>query len=159
MKWLKGKSLLDTSFKTSITLKGLDGLLEIVGGFLFLLVSPARVNTLVRSVTQHALSRNPHDFIASHLLHASQSFNGHAQYFAFFYLVSHGVAKVFLVVALWLNRLWAYPAMIVLLLLFIAYQSYRITFAPSWWLVALTLFDIFVIWLTWEEYKKQRASP
>lgn len=156
MEHLKGTSLLDRSFQASITLKGIDGLLEILGGVLLLGANPARVNSWVAALTQHALSRDPHDFIATHLLSMAHQFNGQAQYFGFFYLVSHGLAKVILVVALWLNRMWAYPAMIVLLFLFILYQVYRMTFAPSWWLIWLTVFDAIVIWLTWEEYKKQK---
>ncbi|MGH9709973.1 MAG: DUF2127 domain-containing protein, partial [Candidatus Acidiferrales bacterium] len=106
---------------------------------------------------EHTLSTDPHDFIATHLLQATQGIMGQARYFFLFYLVSHGLAKVILVVALWLNRMWAYPTMIIMLAAFIAYQLYRMTFAPSWFLVLLTLFDVVVIWLTWAEYKKQRA--
>jgi uncharacterized membrane protein len=157
MEHLKGNTLLDRTFQASITLKGIDGLLEILGGIMVFTASPDRVNRIVTAVTHHALSRNPNDFIATHILSASHHFNGSTQYFAFFYLVSHGLAKAVLVVALWLNRMWAYPGMIVLLVLFIAYQLYRMTFAPSWWLIVLTVFDVIVIWLTWEEYKKQRA--
>ncbi|MGH9729860.1 MAG: DUF2127 domain-containing protein [Candidatus Acidiferrales bacterium] len=158
MQILKGTTLLDRSFQASITLKGLGGLLEILGGFLFLGHNPARVNAIVSSITQQTLSSDPHDFIATHLLHASQGMMGETRYFFFFYLISHGLAKVILVVALWLNRMWAYPGMILLLIAFIAYQLYRMTFAPSWFLVLLTLFDAVVIWLTWEEYKKQRGK-
>jgi uncharacterized membrane protein len=156
MDFLKGTSLLDRSFQASITLKGLDGLLEIIGGVLLLGANPARVNAWIARLTQHTLSRDPHDFIATHLLHMAHQFNAEAIYFGFFYLVSHGLAKVILVVALWLNRMWAYPAMIILLFLFILYQLYRMTFAPTWWLIWLTVFDAIVIWLTWEEYKKQK---
>lgn len=156
MEMLKGNSLLDRCFQASITLKGLDGLLEIVTAFLFLTVTPARVNSLINFFTFHSLSRNPNAFVASHLLHASQNIVVHSHYFIFIYLLSHGVAKVVLVVALWCNRLWAYPAMIVLLAAFIVYQLYRITFAPSIFLLGLTIFDAVVIWLTLAEYKKQK---
>ena len=37
---------------------------------------------------------------------------------------------------------------------FILYQIYRMTFAPSVGLVALTLFDLFVAWLTFLEYQR-----
>jgi len=153
---LKGKTLLDRSFQTGITLKGLDGLLEILGGFLFLGRNPARVNAIVAAITRRELLTDPHDFIGTHLLHASQAIMGEARYFYLFYLVSHGVAKVILVVALWLNRMWAYPAMILMMVAFIVYQLYRMTFAPSWFLVLLTLFDAAIIWLTWAEFKEQR---
>ena len=64
--------------------------------------------------------------------------------------------KVVLVVALLLNRLWAYPWMIVLLLLFIAYQLYRIVLNPTAGLIGLTIFDTMIVALTWREYRQQR---
>lgn len=157
MQILKGTTFLDRSFQASITLKGLDGLLEIIGGILVLVANQARVNSFVDVITRHSLARNPNAFIATHLLNGSRGIVGHAHYFIFFYLVSHGLAKVILVIALWLNRMWAYPGMILLLVAFILYQLYRMTFAPSWFLVLLTLFDAVVIWLTWAEFKKQRT--
>ncbi|MGB6877188.1 MAG: DUF2127 domain-containing protein [Candidatus Acidiferrales bacterium] len=158
MEIFKGNTLLDRSFQASITIKGIDGLLEIVGAFLFLTATPTRVNSLIDFFTFHALSRNPNAFLASHLLHASQAITAHAHYFIFLYLLSHGLAKVVLVVALWCNRMWAYPAMIILLALFILYQLYRMTFAPTAFLAVLTIFDAAVIWLTVEEYKKQKMK-
>jgi len=46
--------------------------------------------------------------------------------------------------------------MIAFLGVFILYQIYRITFAPSVGLVALTIFDAFVAWLTYLEYQRQK---
>ena len=153
----QGTTLLDRSFHVSITLKGLDGLLEILGSFFLLSATAGRLNAFVTRVAQDTLSKDPHDFVATLLLHLSHRFTGSTQYFMVFYLLSHGLAKVILVVALWMNRMWAYPAMILMLFAFIGYQLYRMTFAPSWWLVGLTVFDAIVILLTWAEYKKQRS--
>jgi uncharacterized membrane protein len=36
---------------------------------------------------------------------------------------------------------------------FIVYQIYRFTLTHSIWLLAITLLDIVVIWLTWQEYR------
>lgn len=157
MEHLSGNSLLDRTFQLSITLKGLDGLLEIAGAFFFLSHDPARVNALLNAVTFHLLSPNQVSFLAYHLLHASQAIAGHAPYFLFLFLMSHGVAKVTLVTALWFNRMWAYPMMIVMLVLFIAYQLYVMASNPNLFLMLLTLFDVLVIWLTKEEYAKQRS--
>jgi uncharacterized membrane protein len=158
MEMLKGNSLLDRSFQAGITIKGIDGLLEITAAILFLTATPSRVNSILNFLTFHALSRNPNAFIASHLLHASQTIVQNAHYFIFFYLLLHGLSKVILVVALWCNRMWAYPALIILLACFIAYQLYRMTFAPSGLLVFLSCLDGTVILLTWAEYKKQKSK-
>jgi uncharacterized membrane protein len=67
--------------------------------------------------------------------------------------------KVVLVVALLLNKLWAYPCLIVVLLVFICYQLYRIVLDPTAGLVALTLFDAVIVALTWREYRRLRRVP
>jgi uncharacterized membrane protein len=63
--------LLDRAFLVGIVLKGLDGVLEIVGGTLLLLVSPLTIDRISSTLTQHELSEDPHDFLANHLLHAA----------------------------------------------------------------------------------------
>jgi uncharacterized membrane protein len=73
------------------------------------------------------------------------------------YLLSHGIIKIILVVALLQQRLWAYPWLIVFLSIFIVYQIYRLVLHLSLGLLALTLFDIFIVALTVLEYRKHRA--
>jgi uncharacterized membrane protein len=75
------------------------------------------------------------------------------------YLLVHGAVKIGLVIALLLNRLWAYPCMIIVLLIFIGYQLYRIVLQPSVGLVVLTVFDALIVMLTWREYRRQRRIP
>ncbi len=48
--------------------------------------------------------------------------------------------------------------MIAFLLVFIVYQLYRLTFAPSVGLVGLTLFDAIIVWLTYVEYQRHRRD-
>lgn len=154
---LERGDLLDRAFLVGIVLKGLDGVLEVVGGVLLLAVSPATINGIARALTQHELSEDPHDFLATHLLHYTGSLSASSVHFGAVYLLLHGAAKVFLVTALLKNYLWAYPLTILFLLAFIAYQLYRLTFAPSAGLVGLTIFDAVVTWLTWREYGRQRG--
>jgi uncharacterized membrane protein len=149
--------LLDQAFVIGIALKGLDGIFEVVGGLLLFIASPAAITSLARALTQHELSQDPHDFLATHLLHAAGGLTGGTVRFGGAYLLSHGLVKIVLVAALLRNKLWAYPWMIAFLLAFIGYQLYRITFAPSIGLVGLTAFDTVVTWLTWREYQKQRS--
>ena len=150
--------LLDRIFDTSVTLKGLDGLLELVGGILLLFLSPARLNAVAAFLTQHELSQDPKDFIATHVVSYAHSLSASVSLFLAFYLLSHGVVKIVLVAALLKQKLWAYPWMIAFLVVFIVYQVYRIVLHISLGLLALTLFDIFIVVLTVLEYKKHRAK-
>ncbi len=156
MNWLKPRDVLDRIFLVSITLKGLDGVLEVIGGLLLLVVSPATIDRLLSSLTQHELSEDPHDFVATRLLHAAGGLTRSSVVFGGAYLLSHGVVKIVLVGAVLKNKRWAYPWMVAFLLVFIGYQLYRMTFAPSIGLAALTIFDGFIAWLTYREDQKQR---
>ena len=158
MGWFRSKDLLDRTFEVGILLKGLDGVLELIGGGLLLLVSPATINRITGALTQHELSEDPHDVIAVHLLRISHGLTGAAVGFAAAYLLLHGLVKVVLVLGLLRNKLWAYPWMIVFLLAFIGYQIYRIALDVTLGLTALTVFDAIIVWLTWREYQKQRGA-
>jgi uncharacterized membrane protein len=149
--------LLDRAFLIGIVLKGLDGILEVAGGALLLLVSPSTIDRVTRTVTQHELSEDPHDYLANHLLHATGELTGATLTFGVTYLLSHGLVKIVLVAALLRNKIWAYPWMIAFLIAFILYQVYRMTFAPSIGLASLTVFDAIVTWLTIREYQRQRT--
>jgi uncharacterized membrane protein len=149
---------LDDTFKVAVTLKGIDGALEIVGGAVLLFVSPHAIDWLVRTLTQHELSQDHHDFIARHILHSAGQLAHGSKTFAALYLLSHGLTKVVLVVAVLRNQLWAYPSMIVLLGAFIAYQLYRLAGHLTVGLSLLTIFDAFVAWLTWREYGQKRHA-
>ena len=151
---MHGGDTLDKTFRIALIVKSLDGLLETVGGILLLAVSQSHLDQLARSLTQGELSRDPHDFIALHLLHSAHSLTTGGRIFGALYLLSHGLIKIVLVVAVLLNKLWAYPWMIAFLGVFIIYQTYRLfsNFSPG--LLGLTVFDVFVLWLTYIEYNR-----
>jgi uncharacterized membrane protein len=151
-------SALDRTFRISLVLKGADGILELVGGVLAIFISPAHLNTIVRALTQHELSEDPNDFIANHLVKFAESLTLSADLFAGIYLLLHGAVKIVLVLAVLRDKLWAFPWMIGFLLVFIAYQTYEIIINFSVWLLLLTLFDVFVTWLTVVEYRKRRTA-
>jgi uncharacterized membrane protein len=153
---VRSETALDRTFRISIALKGLDGLLEIIGGIVLLFVAPATLQHWARTLTAHELAQDRHDFMATHLLHSASQLSRSTTLFAAVYLLSHGIAKVVLVVALLRNQLWAYPWLIALLGVFIVYQLYRLSYGFSLGLALLTAFDAFVVWLTVLEYRKQR---
>ena len=151
------RDLLDKTFNIALILKGLDGLLELVGGFLLLVISPDTLNHLAERLTQHELSQDPKDFWAHHLLHLTGNLH-HTQTFGALYLLTHGVVKLVIVVGLLRREHWAYYVAFVFLGGFVIYQIYRMTYAPSVGLALLTAFDLFVIWLTWREFARMRRA-
>ena len=75
-----------------------------------------------------------------------------------FYLLTHGLVKVILVVCLWMNKLWAYPLTIAVFGLFMLYQMARFTHTHSIALVLLTIFDGLIIYLTWMEFQRPKTA-
>ena len=138
-------------FQISILLKAVNAILEIIGGTLLLFTE--RIASWLTYLSGQELIEDPKDILASTLQHFLPYFSEHSQLFAAFYLLSHGVVKIFLAVGLLRNKLWAYPSAIVVFILFIFYQIYRYTYTHSIFLIFLTIFDLFVIFLTWHEFK------
>src|ERR1700694_3890827 len=152
------KSPAHVAFQIGITFKGLDGVAEILGAALLYFVPPDRINQFISTITQHELSEDGRDFIASHLRHLSDRLSPQSQLFAAAYLLSHGVVKVLLVWALQARKLWAYPTAIAIFGAFGVYQIYRYIVSPSLAMIVLTVLDAAVIVLTWMEYGRLRRE-
>jgi uncharacterized membrane protein len=132
------RSKLHVAFEIGLILKGLNGLLELIGGTLLLLFPPSVIQRLVVDLTHNELSR----------------VSVGAKAFAAIYLLSHGVSKAVLVYALLKDKLWAFPSAIGVFSAFGIYQIYRYFVEPSGWLIALTVLDVIVILLTWLEWQR-----
>jgi uncharacterized membrane protein len=151
----------EISFRISVALKGLNAALEIAGGAALAVVSPTFILRSVALLTQDELAEDPRDFIANYFLHAASHLSLSGQRFVAVYLFSHGVIKFGLVWALLKHKLWAYPLSLIVFSAFIVYQLYRFTFTHGFGLIALSLFDLMVIWLIYLEYralKRDRAG-
>jgi uncharacterized membrane protein len=120
------RTVTDRAFRISLYLKGLDGLLETLGGILLLVIKPAQINHFAHWLTQGELSENSHDFIADHILKTAHNLTGASLIFGAVYLLSHGLVKIYLVFEVLRDHLWAYLALITVTALFVVYQVYRI---------------------------------
>jgi len=147
---------IQAAFEAGVILKGVGALVECVAGLLLYLVNVDWLTRLAARVAEHELIGHPRDRIANALMHWAENYSGGGKTFAGLYLLSHGVVKLFLVVELLRNRMWAYPASIAVIGIFVAYQLYRMTFAFSIGLVLLTIFDVVVVVLIWREYRMIR---
>ncbi len=141
-------------FNISVIAKGINGALEIIGGLLLFLVSPDRISAVTRVLTQHELRGDSKNLVATYLLNSTHSLTKGLTMFIAAYLLWHGMVKAGLVTGLLLKRRWAYPAAIVAFFLFVVYQLYRYTHTHSPVLLVLSIVDVFVIILTWIEYKR-----
>ena len=145
-------------FELSIFIKGVDGVLETVGGLLILSVPLHSLDTLVRWLLAHELSES-HDWVARAAEHLLNSLSLDTKLFASIYLIGHGLVKIFLVYALWREKLLAFPAALWFIALFVVYQLYRFTHTHSTALLIFALLDVCVAWFIWREYLARKAGP
>jgi uncharacterized membrane protein len=144
--------VLDRLYYVAILLKGIDGLLETLGGFLFLFVSRAAMNDAIIALTQHELLEDPDDWIANSLRQAFGHLSTGEKAFGGVYLLTHGLIKVFLVMGLLRDKLWAFPINLAFLGVFMGYQVYRLWLHFSAALQLLSVLDLGVALLIWREY-------
>jgi uncharacterized membrane protein len=145
-------------FKASVLIKGVNALLECIGGIAVALARADEVAAWVARMAQTYLVEGTHGFVASHVIDWAQSVSIQTQHFIAFYLLSHGLIKLVIVVGLFKEQRWSYPLALVAFTGFIVYQLYRYSYTHGVGLLVLTAFDLFLIALVWHEYKLIRHN-
>lgn len=158
MAWFHPKTLLDKTYEIGIIIKGIDGVLELIGGVLVLALSARTITGITAFLTEDALRENPHNFIALRVQHTGHHLASGHTIFAAAFLLTHGLVKVILVTCLLLNKLWAYPWALVVLTLFLVYQLYLLVTAPTFGMAFLTVLDVIIIFLVYREWQKVRLE-
>ena len=130
-------------FILSVVLKGLHAAIELAGGIALYLFS----TNVILAWLWEAGRRS--DWIARF----AHGFSPPEHEFYAFYLVSHGIINGTIVAGLLLGKRWSYHATFVVLTLFIAYQLYRYSYTHDIGLIAITIIDLIVMTLAWNEYR------
>jgi uncharacterized membrane protein len=146
-------------FAIGIFVKGLDGVLELIGGLLFLWVDPRTLYGWVVFLTAHEVTEDPHGVLARLVRHAAVTLSADTHLFVSLYLMAHGVIKVILVAGLWRGVRWVYPAALGVLGVLSAYQLVRLSRTHSLALLVFTLLDLAIIGLVWREYRVGETKP
>ena len=149
--------LLHAAFETTLALKALEAVAELAAGFGLYLVPGGGIGRLAGWLTRAELAEDPKDWLANTLLRLAQGLTIDTTHFYAAYMASHGVLKLALVVLLWRQVRWAYPASAAVFIGFIAYQLHRYALTHAPMMIVLTLLDLVIIWLTLREYRLLRA--
>lgn len=145
-------------FRVTILLKGIYSLFELLAGAILLFVTSPRLFNFVHYIFRNELLEDAHDFIANFILNLIGNLPSSIKLFIAIYLISHGIIKIGLIIALWKEKRWAYPVALVVFGLFIVYQIYRYILHPSLILIFLTDLDMAVIILTWLEWMRLKSK-
>lgn len=151
MQTQKREKIIHEVFTFGVLLKGLNAVLEIIGGIVFYFGGDKLI-LFVQELIQSELLEEPQDPLASYLKKYISTITASTELFVLIYLLSHGIIKLLLIMGLLRSKLWAYPSSIVVFALFVIYQIYRYSYTYSPFLIILSIFDIILIWLTWHEY-------
>jgi len=153
---LPGK-LIHRFFEVTILVKGFNGIWEIVTGFLFLFFKNETIYNAIIIASNQKIFSGSENFANHYLTRQADNFSSSTQYFIAIYFLFYGIINIFLVISLLKGKLWAYPAAILFFLLFIVYQCYRLYLRHSGLLLFLTIFDAFLVALTFLEYKRVKG--
>lgn len=140
-------------FHISILIKGAISLAELLAGIALLFIPVSYFLDLLARLAESELREDSTSFIASHLLQLSHEAALVSGTFIALYLLSRGLIKVVLIWAMLKHQMWAYPSSLIVLGLLVVYQMYEFAFTHSYVLIALTLFDLVVMYFIWREYQ------
>lgn len=144
-------------FWAVIFLKTADALFEVIGGVILIFISAETINQIVHGLVQPELAEDPRDvivhFVLKYLGHISPS----SKLFGVLYLLIHGTVKLFIVGALWLQQLWAYPLAGIVFMGFIVYQMIRFAYTYSIAMILLSILDVILIALLPPEYRRVKS--
>jgi uncharacterized membrane protein len=154
----RGGNATDRLFIVAVLIKGIDGVLGMIGGIILAVVRPETWDHIAAALTMHELARDPNDFLANAVLHFVNHLSVDSLAFAAGYLFVHGALKTFLFVMLLIGRHWSYPVGIAFLTVFVGYTVYRLTLHWSWILVVFLAFDLFTIFIVFREWRIRHGS-
>lgn len=141
------------AFEIGVVLKGLDALVECVGGLVLLFTPTHWLLRWTQLLTYAELSDDRRDLVANGVLAFARHLSVGTEHFYAVYLLSHGVIKIAVVVGLLKQVQWTYPASLAVFAGFVAYQLYRYSYTYSPFLIALSVFDLVVMVLVWHEWR------
>lgn len=136
-------------------MKGLSGIIEVVGGVLLWLLNPKLLNDVAALFIQHELSEHPQFFFVRFIHRIAGHWSLSTQHFGAIYLLIDGFINIGLVIGLLRRIWWSYPVAAGILSIFILYQVHRVQRTHSTGLIWLSLLDGAIVLLIIREYRSR----
>jgi uncharacterized membrane protein len=147
-------------FKLSIIFKAVGSIAEMLAGITIALIPGSAVLHAALFITHGDVDGDVNDILARGVIGAAHWLSISNGWFIGGYLLLRGLIQLVLVLELLRNKLWAYPALLVVMSLLVVTQIYDIYFSHSIPTISLTIFDLVTMYLIWHEYvlvKKAQA--
>ncbi|HRO14267.1 MAG TPA: DUF2127 domain-containing protein [Paracoccus sp. (in: a-proteobacteria)] len=150
------RDVLHRLFETSIFLKGVLAAFETLTGILLATPLSGRALRYLHESHDDGIF-SPDDLLARPILAHLQAFDSASLHFWAAYLIGHGAVKLAVVGALLWEWRSAWPLAMAVLGGFILWQMREWQHSGNPVMLALSAFDLFIIWLTWREWKGRTA--
>lgn len=148
-----GKGWLHWLFESTLLLKAVFALLEVAAGLGLRLVPHQRIADLTGWLAHNHLIEARHGPVFTRLVAGLDGFSSASQHFYALYLLAHGAIKLAIIVLLVRKLAFAYPLGMAVFAGFVVMQMVRFSHTQAPALLALSLLDAVVIWLTWREWR------
>ena len=149
----------DKLFRIAVTLKGLDGGIQVIGAIVLAVIPPAVIGGWAHAIVTRDLLGDQNGTLATHLSKAAADFTGgDTRTFAILYLLLHGLLKLALVIAMLRKIMPAYPIAAVVLAGFVVYELWRAVHTHSIALPFFAALDVVIIVLVLREYRQLRRE-
>jgi uncharacterized membrane protein len=153
---VKNLRLAHVAFVVTVAIKGIDGIIETLLGFLILVAGPDKFFLFVLRFTTPELRSNPDNYVAKVVQHGAGSLTAIGT-FAIFYLLVHGILKAAIAINLLRGKRWIFAPAVLVLGSFVAYLGYRAAQHWSTWSLSFALFDLFTLALVVNEWRQPQA--
>lgn len=157
-KLLNKNTIINVGFYGGLVIKGVDAMIEFIGGFLLMILSHDLLNRLIQLIALPELREDPKDIVMNYFIILGQNFSISSQHSVSIYMLLHGTTKLAVIWLLLKKKLWAYPLAVVVFGLFIVYEIYSYTNSSSVLLLLLIIIDLAMIVMIILEYRRLKTE-
>jgi len=151
----RGRTVTDRLYFIGVSIKGVDGVLELLLGVALLLVPSLPHTALEAAASKASSGAIPFgQFISNYLENLDGTLAHWGTWLVIAYLIAHGAIKVLLVVCLLLRLHRVYPVAVAVLGVFLAYEIYLVCVKPGVTLGLFVLLDAVIVYLVIREYRQ-----
>ncbi|MFT6676025.1 MAG: putative membrane protein [Sulfitobacter sp.] len=147
-------------FLATIVAKGILGIIQVLTAAILYMGLLEHLPSFAQWLVQNELAENPNDYIALKILQIAGTLPTVGYGFYVTYFAAHGLLHVAVVAALLSGARWANHAAVIVLLLFVVYQTVEWFSVGGYMLIVLTVIDLAVVYLTIREHQQSiSGSP
>lgn len=151
-------NIINASFYTGLFLKGVNALVEFLGGIVMLVLNHEKLTSLIELIALPELRQDPNDVLMNYLITLGQNLSIGSQRSIAVYMLLHGSIKLVVIYLLWKKKIWAYKPAVAVFGLFIAYEVYSYLHSNSLIMLCIIIIDAAIIAMIILEYRHLKAE-